>query len=435
MSAKRSRRRRLLLLLGAFLLVAGGATATSLALRPHAHPVAAPKGETPTTVKVVSDPAASLPGDVNDGIRPWVFEAPPACSPGGGTCLVGEIQPRTGTTHILMSVNGGRTWLPGSTPGLPVPPGSARQWAPAVQAACVSGKCFFFTTSVRSGLWTCHVVNGQVTCSLAPTPSLPVLHGLTCVSDQRCYLVGGATLEESELRVLDPTTGQVGAVAGLLASAPAPACGVRRARARTVCPHGAVGTTGGTVMSLHCSPTACAGAVGVTEVGWLDPSVTHPAHPVVATVRDLALGGEAPPEPVTQTFSGKGTIEILPASQASCFVTTWCFGDVVVAPHSVLAWQLVAAAASPRQQRFAAAWVVFSHGRWSLQAHCPAGGGIIQTTGALTARHRWCGRSFCVRLTVSPDDVLSVQRVPRHEPAGKASRKGNSPTDKKGPRQ
>jgi len=412
MSTTKSRRRRLLLLLGAFLLVAGGATATTLALRPHAHPVAAPRRETTTTtVRTVSYPAVALPEDVNDGIHPWVFETPPACSPGGGTCLVGEIQPRTGNTHLLMSVNGGRTWVPGSTPGLPVPPGSGRQWAPTVQAGCVSGKCFFFTTSSRSGIWTCRVVAGRVTCSLAPTPSLPVIHGLTCVSDQRCYVVGGATLGESELRVLDPTTGQVGAVAGLMASAPAPGCGARRARARTVCPHGVVGTTEGTVMSLHCSPTACAGAVGVTEIGWLDPSVTHPARPVVATVRDLALGGEAPPEPVTQTFSGKGTVEILPDSRASCFVTTWCVGSVAVAPHSVLAWQLVAAASNPQQQRFAAAWVVFAHGRWLLQAHRPAGG-IIQTTGAVTGGHRWCGRSFCVRLTVSPDDALAVQRVP-----------------------
>jgi len=77
MSTTKSRRRRLLLLLGAFLLLAGGATATTLALRPHAHPVAAPRRETTTTVRAVSYPAVALPEDVRDGVPPMSFG--PAC--------------------------------------------------------------------------------------------------------------------------------------------------------------------------------------------------------------------------------------------------------------------------------------------------------------------------------------------------------------------
>jgi len=109
MSAKKSRRRRLLLLLGAFLLVAGGATATSLALRPHAHPVAAPKRETPTA-REKTYPAVSLPlpEDVRDGVYPSPL--PPTCSPGGSTCIVGEANVRTGDAHLLLTDNGGKTW-------------------------------------------------------------------------------------------------------------------------------------------------------------------------------------------------------------------------------------------------------------------------------------------------------------------------------------
>jgi len=346
MSTTKSRRRRLLLLLGAFLLVAGGATATTLALRPHGHPVAAPRRVTTTTVRVASFPAVALPNDVRDGVLPLPFG--PACSPGGGTCIAGESNARTGGAHFIMSVDHGKTWVLGYLPGRRVPPGSHQQWGPP-DAACVRGECAMLRTAFTgpgstSAIWTCTVGGGEVKCArhdVPPTKS-PFVSGISCVSNTACFADGlpakDANTAPADLALwaLDPTTGHLGHMVGLPGDGTTENDCLAARRARDVCLYkGTLPLFGGTEFGLRCSPSGCAVFDGQSEVAWRDPSVKHPVVPVDAVVRDTALGGVHLPARIDVRLTG-------PTSQriSECPMATWCVFDAAAVANGDFAWLL-----------------------------------------------------------------------------------------------
>jgi len=427
MSTQKSRRRRLLLLLGAFLLVAGGATATTLALRPHGRPVAAPRRVTTTTVRTVSFPAVALPNDVRDGVPPMSFG--PACSPRGGTCIAGEANFRTGAAHFAMSVDHGKTWATGYLPGRQVPPGSSRQWWPP-KAACVSGTCAvlrtaFIGSSSKSAIWTCVVVGGGVKCARhdVPPAKSPLVNGISCVSDTTCFADGLPAKDahtapaDLALWALDPTTGHLGHMVGLTATAETETDCRSAHRARDVCLHDeAQPLFGGTQFGLRCSPSGCAVFDGQSEIVWRHPEVGHPVTPVDTVVRDAALGGAHLPAPIGVRLSG-------PTSRKTdvCPEATWCIETAAALGNGEFTWALAShggdatglGVRGTHSVSLRIAWVVLHpSGRWSVSAHRPAGAGNVQVGGAVEVRQRWCGAKFCVVLNYHRPASFSVQRVP-----------------------
>jgi len=419
MSTTKSRRRRLLLLLGAFLLLAGGATATTLALRPHGRPVAAPKRVTTTTVKEKSYPAVALPlpPDVHDGVYP--LSLAPSCSPNGSTCLAGELNVRTGTTHLLLSDDGGKTWVPGVVPARHVPVGSYRQWSSA-DGACVHGACLVVTTANPgvSAVWRCAVAAGQVVCQRHPVPTQAF--GLACVGERSCVLLGLARNPAPgppplELLAVSPS-GQVGGVVGRPAASAVGGCQGVVERARSQCRNLTQESVGGVLDELRCNPSGCAASEGQSEILWRQPSLADPATPHVAVVRDETLGGARSPVPVTARVSGPTTTR-----QGVCGETTWCVRKVAALRSGGFAWSLSSPGGSgnaiasgiARPARLHTAWVVLSPaGQWSVTAHRPPHAGTVQSSGAVGTWDRWCGPDFCVRFDFSSASGTAVQRVP-----------------------
>jgi len=429
MSTTKSRRRRLLLLLGAFLLLAGGATATTLALRPHARPVAAPRRvTTTTTVRTVSYPAVALPSDVNDGVQP--VPGGPDCSPGGATCIAAESNPRTGGTHFAMSVDHGKTWVPGYLPGRQVPLGSYRQWG-YVQAACVRGVCMVVRSAdtrgepdSKSAIWTCTALGGVAKCTrhnVPPTKS-PFVAGVACPGPSTCFATGTPAGEMGEttglaLWEVNPETGQVGALAGRFAPAETNnSCQQRAHRARQICVNDGLPVFGGIEIGLRCSPAGCDTDVGQNEIAWRHPEAGNPVAPVDTIVRDTALGGAHLPAPIGVRVTGPTS-----GGLATCPEATWCVDNADAVGNGDFAWWLSSPGGNqtslnvngghPIPLRFA--WIVLHpSGRWSVSAHRPAGAGNVQVGGAVDAGQRWCGTKFCIVLHVHPPASFSVQRVP-----------------------
>jgi hypothetical protein len=434
MSTTKSQRRRLLLLLGAFLLLAGATTATTLALRPHGHPVAAPKRET-TTVRAVSYPATSLPDDVRDGVLPAPFG--PACSPGGGTCIAGESNARTGGAHFAMSVDHGKTWVMGSLPGRQVPPGSFRQWWPPV-TACVRGECAILRTAfvvphAESAIWTCTVVGGRVACVRhdVPLSKSPSVAGISCISDTTCFAdglpAGDAHTAPTDLALwaFDPATGHLGRMVGLPGGAETGGdCPIAH-RARDTCVNTGAQSFGGELLGLRCSLSGCAVFDGQSEIVWRRPSVEHPVAPVDVVVRDTSLGGAHLPAPIGVRPSGPTSRET-----AVCDLTTWCVTNAAADGNGDFAWELESTGGTQtglgvgeeHPVPLRVAWVVLHpSGQWSVSAHRPAGAGNVQVGGGVEARGRWCGAKFCVVLHIQPPASFSVQRVPRRSATGTES--------------
>jgi len=432
MSAKRSRRRRLLFLLGALLLVAGGATATSLALRPHAHPVAAPKRETPTaTAKEKSYPAVALPEDVRDGVQPSPLS--PTCSPRGGTCMVGETNIRTGGAHLLLSDNGGKTWLPAAIPPRPGTVGSSDVWT-FDQLACERSVCFAEASAngrdtpsplpAASAVWTCAINGGAAQCvehavePAKPGGTPPWLYGVACPGSS-CYLLGttGSGGDDLVLWRLS-SSGTVAGLAGLEATPDIAGGCNAHSRAHIVC-RPVASATGGVVGGLSCSQHLCAAAAGLAEITWhLDG--TTPVRPDVAVVRDEALGGAHSPVPVSVRLTGTPGM-----TEGVCDETTWCVRSVEVLPGGSARWSLSSGRPlAGREGTFGpaklvglkSAWLVRSPGgQWSVTAHRPQHAALVfQPGGGVTYSDRWCGQSFCVQLKLSPARVFSVQRVAAH---------------------
>jgi len=428
MSTKKSRRRRLLLLLGAFLLLAGGATATTLALQPHAHPVAAPRRETTTTVRTVSYPAVGLPNDMRDGVPPMSFG--PACSPRGGTCIAGEANFRTGGAHFAMSVDAGKTWAAGYLPGRQVPPGSSRQWWPP-KAACVRGACAILRTaftgsSTKSAIWTCVVVGGGVKCArhdVPPTKS-PFVSGISCISDTTCYADGLPAADartapaDLALWAFSPRTGHLGRMAGLTGSGENETDCRSAHRARDVCLHdGAQPLFGGVQFGLRCSPSGCAVFDGQSEIAWRHPVAGAPVAPVDVVVRDATLGGVHLPARIDVRLSG-------PTSRKTdvCPEATWCVEDAAAVGNGDFTWALAShggettglGVRGTHPVALRVAWIVLHpSGRWSVSAHRPPGAGNVQVGGTVEVRQRWCGAHFCVVMHFRPPARYSVQRVPK----------------------
>jgi len=430
MSAKKSRRRRLLLLLGALLLVAGGATATSLALRPHARPVAAPKRETTmTTAKEKSYPAVALPEDVRDGVQPPPLS--PTCSPRGGTCMVGETNIRTGGAHLLLSDNGGKTWLPAAIPPRPGTVGSSDVWT-FDQLACERSVCFAEASAngrdtpsplpAASAVWTCAINGGAAQCvehavePAKPGGTPPWLYGVACPGSS-CYLLGttGSGGDDLVLWRLS-SSGTVAGLAGLEATPDIAGGCNAHSRAHIVC-RPVASATGGVVGGLSCSQHLCTAAAGLAEITWhLDG--TTPVRPDVAVVRDEALGGAHSPVPVSVRLTGTPGM-----TEGVCDETTWCVRSVEVLPGGSATWSLSSGRPlAGREGTFGpaklvalkSAWLVRStDGQWSVVAHRPQHAALVfQPDGGVTHSGRWCGRSFCLEVLPTLHGGVEVRRVP-----------------------
>jgi len=428
MSTTKSRRRRLLLLLGAFLLLAGAATATTLALRPPTHPVAAPRRET-TTGKTYPAVSLPLPEDARDGVQPSPLS--PTCSPGGKTCIVGEANVRTGAAHLLLSDNGGKTWLPAAIPPRPGTLGSAAVWS-FDQLACTKGECFAEASAnerdtpsplpAASAVWACAIRDGTAQCTehavapLRPGDNPPWLYGVACPGSA-CYLLGTTGNGGDDLVLWRlSSSGTVAGLAGLEATPDVTGGCTAHARAHIAC-RPTVLATGGVVGELACSRHLCAAAAGLGEITWRLGGAA-PVRPDFAVVRDETLGGAHSPVPVSVRVSGTpGTTE------GVCDAMTWCVNSVDVLPGGGATWSLTSGRplvgrggtfGPAKVVALKSAWLVRSPGgQWSVTAHRPKHAALVlQPGGGVSSSDRWCGTRFCVVLHVRPPASFAVQRVP-----------------------